>query len=284
MEPIKDDPKNPLHSLRTYQGDVDEALSKNKTSVSSIVIAEQKRRDSVLSSPEDDARAANRNKYVVWIGGALVVIGLLVVIVVYYNASSSNQVTIVQKTKTLIGFSVEKDIPITNASGGQITQAISKEVNAFKLPPNSILYINTTTASSTPAEPQDVLSLIAPQIPGVLSRSFENQYMIGVYSFDRNAPFIIFTTTDYASSFAGMLKWEPNMVSDIGSIFGITSTSTPVFLDKSLQNKDLRVLKDDNGQTILLYSFIDKNTLVITTKENILTGIIGKYLISKTTK
>ena len=106
--------------------------------------------------------------------------------------------------------------------------------------------------------------------------------MLGIYSFDTNEPFIILTTNDFPASFSGMLKWENNMVLDLGKLFSISeNTATKTFLDQALQNKDLRILKNTSEKTILLYSFIDKNTLVITTNQNILTAIVGKYLIGK---
>ncbi len=283
MEPIKGDPKNPLHSLRTYQGDVDEALSKNKTSVSSIVIAEQKRRDETLALPEEKQQTESRNRYFIIIGGILVLIGIGVLLFVYY-IQPSNTVTLQQKAKTLIGFSSQKSIPLININRDQLSGTIAKEIQGFKLPPNAVLYLNTVNASSTAANVGDTLGLLAPRMPSSLPRSFENDYMLGVYSFDVNAPFIILTTTDYATSYSGMLKWEPDMLSDLGSAFGITSTTTSAFIDASVQNKDLRELKNEQGQVVLLYSFIDKNTLVITTRESILTGIVGKYLVTKTTR
>ncbi len=140
-------------------------------------------------------------------------------------------------------------------------------------------------ASGTPATSDALLELLAPRMSPSLVRSFDAPYMLGVYSFDRNAPFIILGTTDYATSYAGMLGWETDAVSDVGSLFNISpetfASSTPVFQDEAFRNEDLRVLKDGNGNTILLYSFLDKNTLLITSNENIFTAILGKYLIQK---
>jgi hypothetical protein len=84
-----------------------------------------------------------------------------------------------------------------------------------------------------------------------------------------------------------MLKWEKTMAQDLGGLFEIpadTGTSTEIFLDEALRNKDLRILQDNGGKTILLYSFIDKQTLLITKNENVFNAILAKYLTSKTTR
>jgi hypothetical protein len=81
-----------------------------------------------------------------------------------------------------------------------------------------------------------------------------------------------------------MLKWEKDMPSDLEKIFEIpkdNSTTTKVFIDEAIRNKDLRVLKDINNKTVLVYSFIDKNTLVITKNENLFNAILAKYLTSQ---
>jgi hypothetical protein len=108
--------------------------------------------------------------------------------------------------------------------------------------------------------------------------------MLGIYSFDTNEPFIILTTNDFANSFSGMLRWEKDMVSDFEKIFLISQkigSTTVEFVDEALRNKDLRILQNENKKTILLYSFVDKNTIVITTNESIFTAIVNKYNVSK---
>ena len=121
-------------------------------------------------------------------------------------------------------------------------------------------------------------------MPPSLLRSFEEKYMLGVYSFDTNEFFIILKTSDFATSFAGMLKWEADLQKDIGVLFDIeqnASTTINIFVDRSLKNKDLRILKDSVGNTLLLYSFVDKNTLIITKNETVFGAILPKYLIQK---
>lgn len=273
--------KEPLKSLRTYQGDVDEAISKNKYSATSILIAEQKRKE---DNPESEKPISHfRNKFFVTIGISFLVIGVVVVGVVYY-LQKNQKVVIEQKTKTLVGFSLEKDVSIENSSRENLLTTILQEKKSFNLPINSILYLNIVNRDNTEARIENALSLLSPNMPPSLARSFGDKYMLGLFSFDTNEFFIILTTKDYASSFSGMLKWEKVIGKDIGRLFDIeenTGTSTSVFLDEELNNKDLRILKDTSNKTVLLYSFIDKDTLVITKNQNIFTAIVGKYLVNK---
>jgi|SRR3989344_4771935 len=281
--PQTSQPKSPLHSLRTYQGDIEETLSKNKTSISSIVIEEQKRRDRILSSEKEKAGAETKNKFYIILGVALLLVGIATVSFVYY-LKSKNETVVQQKTKAMLGFSEEKILPATSSERNDLLSSILKEKESFSLPVNSVLYINTVGANGAPAPIRDVLSILAPRIPPSLARSVEDKYMFGVYSFDTNEPFIILSISDYAGSYAGMLKWETDLAYDLGPLFGIeqnATTTSYLFTDKAIKNKDIRLLQDSKGDTLLLYSFLDKNTLLITSNEKIFNAILGKYLVSK---
>ena len=275
--------KNQIKSLRTYQGDVEEAVLKNNYSASSILVAEQQREKGGLLDLGTPDNSAARNKFFILVGSILLLLGIVTVSAMFYIKSKDEVIT-QKNTKTLIGFSEEKIIPMNNITREKLVNDIIIEKKSFDLPVNSVLYINTANASGTPVLAEDVLTLIAPQMSPSLLRSFDGEYMLGIYSFDTNEPFIILTTSDFANSFSGMLKWEKSMVSDFEKLFSVpqnTSSTTRQFKDATARNKDFRVLQNENKKTILLYSFIDKNTLVITTNENILNAIIGKYNVSK---
>lgn len=286
MEPEKEttqDAKPPIKSLRTYQGDVEEAVLKNNYSATSIFTAEQNKKDQTILGTETQSDYDARNKFFIIIGSTMLLLGIMTVGAMYYMKSNSEIVS-QQKTKALISFSEEKMVPMTNSTRDTIITNIIAEKDLFNSPVNSVLYVNITSSSSTPVNIQDLLQLIAPRMPSPLTRSFDGEYMLGIYSFDTNEPFIILTTNDYANSFSGMLKWEKDMVYDLGKLFSIpldTELTTKEFKDETLKNKDLRILQNTNDKTILLYSFIDKNTLVITTNENLLNAIVGKYNVSK---
>ncbi len=273
-----------IKNLRTYQGDVEEAIAKNHFTTSTILIAEQKRKaQNEISNPEIATNSSARNKFFILTGTLFLILGIATVGVVFY-LKSRNTAVIVQNTKALMGFSEEKMISVSGLNREKIMDDIISEKQSANLQVNSVLYINTVNTENEPENLENVLSILAPNMPPSLSRSFDKKYMLGIYSFDSNEPFIILTTSDFANSYSGMLKWEKDMVLDLGKIFSIpqfTGSSTPEFKDEAMKNKDLRVLKSGDKKTVLLYSFIDKNTLVITANGDILNAIIGKYNISK---
>jgi hypothetical protein len=205
---------------------------------------------------------------------------------------------------TILNYDQEVDIATTGLSRAALVSKISDAENNFNSPANSILYVNTGEKNA-PDNVQTVLVTLAPQVPPELLRNLSDNYMFGVYSFDKNQPFIILTVDDFGIGFSGMLKWEKTMVNDLGPIFGIgtngqsqevsngnvstngnigTGTVGFAFSDEGLNNKDLRIVRDSGRQTVLLYSFLDKNTILITTNENTFGALLNKYLTGKMVK
>jgi len=275
----------PIKSLRTYQGDVQEAIEKNKYSSTTILVTEQKRK---LESPVDPEKEnqinKNRNKTFIILGVALIVIGLVSISTLYY-IKSNEKINVEQRTKSIITFSEEKTIDIGTTNEIDFALKVKELSNSWNMAVNSVLYLNLLI-NGNEAGVENTLSLVAPNMPPSLVRSFGEKYMFGIYSFDTNEPFIILTVNDFSLAYPGMLKWEKDLVKDLGGMFGAVvsenaSTSTPVFTDETVKNKDLRVARDSSGNPILLYSFIDRKTLIITKNQNILSALVDKMIINK---
>ena len=289
MNPEENKPKSeervPIKSLRTYQGDVQEAISKNKYTSTTILVSEQKRK---LEAPVDEVVVKKydiRNKSFVVFGIAFIAIGIALVSALYY-LKAHEEVVIEQKTKAIIAYNEEQKINQMNLNREDLVSKIVESKTSWNATVNSVLYLNILD-KNLEASAENVISTIAPNMPPSLVRSFGDEYMFGIYSFDTNEPFIILTVDDYAIAYSGMLKWEKDMANDMQEIYSIdpflVSTSTP-FTDEAIKNKDLRVIKDQSGKTQLLYTFLDKETLLITKNESIFGAILGRYTVSKQAK
>lgn len=160
---------------------------------------------------------------------------------------------------------------------------------------------------------EEFFTILNSRAPNGLLRSLDPNFLLGVYAFTPREMFAVFKVNSYDAAFAGMFEWEPSIESDIGDIFinkkervdrnisalsttrstssetndvSTTSISTTTenspfgvfsqrkFVDKVLSNKDARVLVDTNGKEAMIYTFIDKETLVIATSEKSLKEIL----------
>lgn len=276
-----------LKSLRTFQGDVEEAVHNGKNSIVSIAVAEQKRkieeretnRGSEIDTQYEASRLGEfRNKSFAIIGIILFVLGFVIIGGVYALKYFNSKTAVVAQS-TLVSFTTEAILPSIK-SQDELVNFLQTQKTSYKAQSNSVLYMHILNTDS-----QTALGFLSPNIPQTLLRALDTQYMFGIYANSTNEPFILLTTSDYANAFNGMLKWEETMPADLGKLFSIpvnTSTTTAhVFTDEATSNKDLRILSNANGKTILLYTFLDKHTILITSTEEVFNAMLGKFVTNK---
>ena len=134
-------------------------------------------------------------------------------------------------------------------------------------------------------------------MPDTVKRSLSAEFMVGMYSFDKNLPFIIFKTFSFDNTYAGMLSWESNLKDDFQTIFRLpgyesgggilnelTPANTPKFEDGVISNKDVRILRDNNKNIILLYGIVDTQTIIITVTDTAFKEIVSRLNKEKTLK
>lgn len=137
------------------------------------------------------------------------------------------------------------------------------------------------------------------KIPDRLLRSLDKKFIFGYFTEnDTNRPFLFLLSTDFQNTFAGMLEWENNILKDTNLIFrvipnlaqGVAETAeeiaeedrkialindinTAKFKDLIIQNRDTRTLMTENGTSLMLYSFINSNMVLITNHPSVLDEI-----------
>lgn len=163
----------------------------------------------------------------------------------------------------------------------------------------NILVTYVTSASTTktgllnaPQPGGALIRLLNLGAPDILMRNVDLASTVGVVSTGEEAhPFFILRVNSFERTFAGMLGWESTMFDDLNPLYPLhmqvaepqpvetTGTSTPIlppmplnnapqgFTDDVIANRDVRVLRDGAGRTLLLYGYSDKETLVIARDE-----------------
>ena len=123
----------------------------------------------------------------------------------------------------------------------------------------------------------EFISLVAFNAPPLFLRSLVPEYAFGV-SGESASVFIVLKIDSFENAFAGMLKWEKDIEDDLEEVFHISgdtilsnATSTKIikprkFEDVVIKNNDVRVLRDGQEGIVFLYTFIGKDTLILTTR------------------
>jgi len=119
--------------------------------------------------------------------------------------------------------------------------------------------------------------------PDELTRSLGSRFMLGaVSSFSgKSSGFLVLRSLSYQNTLAGMLKWERgSMTKDIYEILsGFQSTvelQESFFEDRIVENQDVRILKNSNGEIVLIYGFFDSETILISSDQDCFVEVLKR--------
>lgn len=311
--PVPPKPQGPVDEttiapLETYQQDMESVISRQNISAVSIAAAEAERASRASTEPAAQ-KPARDWKLLATLGavaGGVVLVIVAVGFLAYVLTRPAPSVTVgqggsapfmnVDDTQALVVApeQLNRDTLIQNLES-------LKENTALSLGLISRMYVilaSTTVEKGNlppPISAQTLLSTLAPNVGDSLLRTLDpNYYLLGVHVFDGNQEFLVLKVDSYEQAFSGMLDWERTMATELSPLFtrmprpltqeelSLVSTSTPAaaiptsFRDKVVANHDARVMLSDQGDILLLWAFIDRNTLVITTNEGTLSEIISR--------
>ena len=258
-----------LKQIRTFQGDVAEALGRQQESLVSIQQTESAKKRLDPATVADMARAVRMKKNLLLFGGSLLFLALSILGGLYtYGeyvrkttppaiAIPSNRFITPTSEVTLDVSGLTRESLITNFN----ELALNETAGDLKH-----IILRKGAGSEAPLlETQALLDILHSQAPGNLARALDPNFMLGSLGDNH---FLILKFSSFEKTFAGMLTWEAKMPEDIGPLFNIApfltnTTQTPAFNDLTVKNKDVRIL-ETSPSTALLYSFFNNDTLVIT--------------------
>lgn len=273
-----------IRPLKTYRGDTEEAIQRQKESIASIALTEQKKRAEEkkfevppLIHPE------NRRRIIIV---ASVMIGILalgggtfyLIRTGNFSFPATKPTTTVAvktnaKTPAIISPRYEREVVVEqDISKNTLAKIVAEETLKAQEAGAITNIFFTQTRSQTLKNPlgKDIvptgtfINEFFVDAPEILKRSLDNDFMLGVYydSSQKGHAFFILKTSSFETSFAGMLSWEKTLPQDLGLVIG-SKEGVGGFKDIVMRNKDTRALLDRGQAPVLLYSFIDRDTILV---------------------
>lgn len=270
-----------IKPLRTYKTDTEEAIQNQRMSVVTIAVAESKKKEEqVMSTPEEEKVRIPYGALIT--SFILVALGASAFYVVYLKQTDTQtkeptkqteKIIPIVKTKNIqeIDFLNSKNLIYDIALKGSNTEG-TEVGDIITVQPISNMISGKTIPSA-----QSFFEKATPLMPGKLARSLSKEFFIGIHVFDGPTPFIILKTTFFQNAFAGMLEWESTITKDLAPLITLSHGDAKVgafFIDTVIKNKDVRIVRGSEGKDVLFYTFVDKNTILITTKKLTLEELI----------
>jgi hypothetical protein len=128
-----------------------------------------------------------------------------------------------------------------------------------------------TDAAGAPLQKQVLLPLLGFSNTGSLNQAITEVHILRT----GNTLGIIFAVSDATTAFGSLLSFEGYMVEALGPILNIgRPTETLVVSDRTIQNTDIRIFTA-GAQEVLVYGFINANTVLITKDITSFTAALG---------
>jgi hypothetical protein len=276
-------------SVRTYANDIADLIRKG-TTISGIALSEQKRKlenQNLSKEPEENRSSKDRSKLMIIVSVILVLISVIIITISYFFFEGGNESKPQElRFESLVFSNSEVEADLTDLDRVSTLKKLNQERIGFNGVLGSIANIYPTKSEGSiksKISSGEFLSKVAGGASQVFIRSLEDDFMIGVHSFDGNQGFLIFEIESFQNTLSGSLDWEKSMLDNLWPMFWITkpniesvSGGLNTFKDVVVSNKDARELKDASGKTALIYSFPDRRYLVITTNRSTLLEVFKR--------
>ena len=263
--------------IRTYESDVAEALKRKGSSAITIAIAENERESREEKIVNEHPSQAGKKILIVLL--SLIFVGGGVAGGYYLYLKSplvpDPRAEPIIKLPSIVTPDFQISVPVGNISLALASSTAEVGKITEYIPTHAV---GSTTARVTGSEFREIMRF---EMTDTLKRALTDKWMIGKYE---NSAFIIFNTDFFQNAFAGMLKWEQTMPEELASLLGYQYSleysqeysAGGRFVDKIIKNRDTRQYMANNGEIIFLYSFIDKNTIIIGANETIIPVLLER--------
>jgi hypothetical protein len=288
---------NTKSSIRTYKDDIEEAIQTSHLSSVNIAMAENdKMRGRLIAENAGIAGpsgAYSKNKIALLISILLVVIGIGAIGITYLvKNQSSNTIIPTQVITSIITTEYKDELNVNSVVKNRFLSALASKINDIQIPVNNIYNVYITTGASTTKRlinSGEFVAFTELRMPDMIKRTLASNFMVGMYSSTQNLPFIIFKTSSFENTYAGMLEWEKYLEKDFSVLFrfsdtnangglaaSLTPTTQKTFTDAVIVNQNARVLRDADGKITFLYAILDKNTIVLTVNDTAFKEIVSR--------
>jgi hypothetical protein len=290
IEDLKKSGMSKISPLRTLKTDLEQSVQTENLSAVKISLMEneRKQKDSVFVAPQNTT--PQKKTWTIVLSVILIISSFVLVSgVFYFNQNRSLGVAPVT-INSLIFADENQALALDQKSSLEIINTIRQLKNLLG-PKNSLLNIYPTktvaTTSTLKAKTIDVglpefLDASRINLSAEITRHLDSPFMIGAYRSDNNQLFWVFSVNDLEYTKAAILKDEKAFLNNLLGPFLVDTTfstdlSQAQILDQVVKNKDARVVKNSQAVTIAAYSFLDRQTLVVTQNEAALGQIIDSF-------
>jgi len=263
-------------NVETYTADMVKAIESDKGGLIKKIIHEEEEHEAekVNLSP-----GSKKNRAFMFISITLIILALGVLVFFAFFDEKINVIEIAPQAVPIIFTDQTDFIPIDGLIKDKIAETTSNQANNTKVKVGGINAIYLTENKKVIGFDR-FATLMKSNLTTDQLKLISNNFLLGAFksglsSISPNIGdlFMLLKVKSFADIFPIMQSWENKMLYDLHGFFGVKlSPETNYLFTKSFENgivsnKNARILKNNNGNIILMYVFADDNSIIITNSE-----------------
>ncbi|HTE49136.1 MAG TPA: hypothetical protein VK675_04470 [Candidatus Paceibacterota bacterium] len=273
--------------VQTFAEDMAEVIENDKSGglIKKIIHEEEAHEiEKKSSSP-----GSIKNKFFMFIGLLFISLGLIT-LSFFKLKKEVPTVPVVAQFIPLIFSDASSSIDIAPLNKDAIIQNVYNAVNLTKVKKGGLEGIYLTENKQIIGLRKFIKLIEGSFIPPNNTVLVNDDFLMGVVNGETKDFFILLKMRSTADIFDALRAWEKKMFFDLHGFFGYAlSTETKYlenkeFQDGIMENKNTRVLYDSNNQIVMMYIFVDDNSVVITNTESAAREVMLRLAASRVGK
>jgi hypothetical protein len=264
--------------VETFADDMAGVIGENENGAIKKIIEEEEKYNTEYEkvSPEN-----KKNKIFLYVGILLVALSFGAVALVYLLRTEIFTVEVAPQYVPVVFTDKTEFKEIAGLSKDQVIQTILNEAKTADYKSGGLEGIYLTIDKKVIGF-RKFLDLLEANLDRTKIEFIGDDFLIGSYNNDSKDVFVLLKMRSVVDVFDVMRAWEPKMFSDLHGLFGVDlNADTNYLLEKNfedgiVQNKNARILYDNDGKVVLMYVFAEDDSLIITNSESAVAEVISR--------
>lgn len=275
--------KVPEKIVHTYHDDIERAMAEGEGGTMASVLEEDR-----MQKKEKINKSFFSKKNLLFLGIGFILLILSLGILWYVLEPMKNKNVVVEKTTlapSLVRTDTEASLTLDESSPFKLQTLVREivESDSGDLEMRHIYFTEQRAGNLIRTNRSETFEALNLTLPQTLLQGLSEDFMFGTYKTENGThPFFVFRVSSFDRAFVGMGEWETVLLDTLKNIFALDETllSPESFLvpfeSELVRNKNVRVLRLDGENPTLLYTFLNEQTLVLTTSPEVVTEITAR--------
>lgn len=272
--------------VQTYAEDMAKVLEDDKSGLIKKIIHEEEKHEIEKRNLSPESK---KNNFLIFLSFLFILLGLVTLSYFIFTEKIST-IPIEKQFVPLIFNDASALIEVAGLARDGIAQIVYNTVSASKVKKEGLEGIYLVNNKKSVGLREFIQLIKSSFIPDDNELFVQDNFLMGVVNAETKDFFILLKVRSTADIFDSLRAWENKIFFDLRGFFGFDMTPetkyllTKGFQDGIVENKNARILYDDNNKIVIMYILADDNSVIITNTENAAQEIMLRLATSRVKK